>query len=111
MEYLKTVILSQLLLESNECLIDTKQYKQSIKLKINSLNKDLELIVQDEFKTIYGTDAETTTNLLNSIEAIVNKLKTQSLNDLILINSVINKYRENKEWFLEHGKVDFLKLD
>lgn len=41
-EYLKSVILSQLLLESNENLFFTQQYKQQIKHKINSLNKDLE---------------------------------------------------------------------
>ena len=35
-EYLKSVILSQLLLESNENLFFTKQYKQQIKHKINN---------------------------------------------------------------------------
>ena len=42
-EYLKSVLLSQLLLEANESLFFTTQYKQQIKNKINSLNKDLEI--------------------------------------------------------------------
>ena len=68
-EYLKSVLLSQLLLEANEGLFFTTQYKQQIKHKINSLNKDLEETVRNEYKIIYNTDPETTTNILNSIES------------------------------------------
>jgi len=110
-EYLKSVILSQLLLESNESLFFTKQYKQNIKHKINSLNKDLEGIVENEFKIIYNTDSETTTNILRSIEEIVGKLQTSSLDELVFINAVIDKYKENKEWFTEYGETEFLKLN
>jgi len=110
-EYLKSVILSQLLLESNESLIFTTQYKQQIKHKINSLNKDLEETVRNEFKIIYNTDPETTTNILRSIEEIVSKLQTSTLDELVFINAVIDKYKKNKEWFEEYGYAEFLKLD
>jgi ERCC4-type nuclease len=110
-EYLKSVILSQLLLESNENLFFTQQYKQQIKHKINSLNKDLEKIVRNEFKIIYNTDPETTTNILRSIEEIVSKLQTSSLDELVFMNAVIDKYKENKEWFTEYAETEFLKLD
>jgi len=111
LEYLKSVLLSQLLLEANESLFFTKQYKQQIKHKINSLNKDLEEIVRDEYKIIYDTDAETTTNILRSIEEIINKLQTSSIDELVMINAVIDKYKENSEWFKEYGETEFLKLD
>ena len=110
-EYLKSVLLSQLLLEANESLFFTTQYKQQIKHKVNSLNKDLEETVRNEYKIIYNTDPETTTNILNSIENIISKLQTSSLDELVFINSVIDKYKENKEWFNEHGETEFLKLD
>lgn len=110
-EYLKSVLLSQLLLEANESLFYTKQYKQQIKQKINSLNKDLEATVANEFKIIYNTDAETTNNILNSIESIVKKLQTSSIDELVFINAVIDKYKENKEWFIKYGETDFLRLD
>ena len=109
-EYLKSVILSQLLLEANESLFFTTQYKQQVKHKINSLNKDLENIVRNEYKIIYNTDAETTTNILNSIEEIVKKLQTSSLDELVFINAVIDKYKDNKEWFTEYGETEFLRL-
>jgi hypothetical protein len=110
-EYLKSVLLSQLLLESNEALFFTTQYKQQIKHKINSLNKDLEEVVRKEYSIIYNTDPETTTNILNSIEEIVKKLQTSSIDELVFINAVIDKYKENKEWFKEYGETEFLKLD
>ena len=110
-EYLKSVILSQLLLESNESLIFTTQYKQQIKHKINSLNKDLEETVRNEFKIIYNTDPETTTNILRSIEEIVSKLQTSTLDELVFINAVIDKYKDNAEWFSEYAQTEFLKLD
>lgn len=110
-EYLKSVLLSQLLLEANESLIFTTQYKQQIKHKINSINKDLEETVRKEYSIIYNTDPETTTNILNSIESIVKKLQTSSIDELVFINAVIDKYKDNKEWFAEYGYADFLKLD
>ena len=110
-EYLKSVLLSQLLLESNENLAFTKQYKRQVKQKINSLNKDLEEIVRSEFKIIYNTDPETTTNILRNIEEIIEKLQTQSLDELLFINAIIDKYRENKEWFVKYGETEFLRLE
>lgn len=110
-EYLKSVLLSQLLLEANESLFFTTQYKQQIKNKINSLNKDLESVVRNEFKIIYNTSPETTTNILNNIDQIVSKLQTSSIDELIFINSIIDKYKENKEWFKEFGEAEFLRLD
>ena len=110
-EYLKSVLLSQLLLEANESLFFTTQYKQQIKHKINSLNKDLEETVRNEYKIIYNTDPETTTNILNSIEEIVKKLQTSSIDELVFINAIIDKYKENKEWFKEYGETEFLKLN
>jgi len=28
-----------------------------------------------------------------------------------MIDAVIDKYNENREWFIEHASADFLKLD
>jgi hypothetical protein len=110
-EYLKSVILSQLLLEANESLFFTTQYKQQIKNKINSLNKDLEEIVRTEYATIYKTDAEMTTNILNAIDDVITKLQTCTIDEIVMINAVIDKYKENKEWFAEYAQAEFLRID
>lgn len=111
LEYLKSVLLSQLLLEANESLIYTTQYRQTIKNLINRLNKELEQVVFVEYTKIYNTDPEMTTNILRAIEDIITKLQTSTIDELVMINSVIEKYKENKEWFLEYGNAEFLKID
>ena len=111
LEYLKSVLLSQLLLEANESLFFTTQYKQQIKHKINSLNKDLEEVVRNEYQKVYETSPETTTNILRSIENIIEKLQKATIDELVMIDSVIDKYKQNKEWFVEHAEADFLRLE
>jgi hypothetical protein len=111
LEYLKSVLLSQLLLECNENLRYTKQYNGALKHLLNKVNSQLETTVFDEYRKIYEADAEMTTNILNSIEDIVIKLTTSDLDELVMINAVIEKYKENKNWFLEYGQAEFLRID
>ena len=111
LNYLKTVLLSQLLLEANEGLRLTKQYKQNVKQQINKLNQMLEEVVREEFNTVYDTDPQMVTNILNKIEELVDKIKGSSIDELIMINSVVDKYQENKDWFKEHAEAEFLKID
>ena len=111
LNYLKTVMISQLLLEANEGLRLTKQYKQNVKQQINNLNIMLEDVVREEFNTIYNTDPAMVTNILNKIESLIDKIKGSSIDELVMIGAVIDKYQENREWFEEHGQAEFLKID
>ena len=111
LNYLKTVMLSQLLLEANEQLRLTTQYKQNIKNQINKLDLMLEDVVREEFNNLYDTDPTMVTNILNRIESLVDKIKGSSIDELVMINAVVDKYQENKDWFTEHGEAEFLKID
>lgn len=111
LNYLKSVILSQLLLETNETLQYTTQYKQSLKNRINNLNKDLESICNVEYAKVYKTDPEMTQNILNSIDELITKLCMADLDELVMINAVVDKYKENKDWFKQYGEAEFLKID
>ena len=111
LNYLKTVLLSQLLLESNDQLRFTTQYKLNIKNQINKLNGMLEEVVRKEFDSIYTTDPEMTTNIMNRIEGIVDKIKDSSIDELVMLDAIVDKYKENKEWFQEHGQAEFLKIE
>lgn len=111
LEFLKSVLLSQLLLECNENLRFTKQYNGALKHLLNKVNSHLETNVYDEYRKIYNTDAEMTTNILRSIEDLVIKLTTSNLDELVMINSIIEKYNENRDWFKEYGNVEFLKIE
>jgi hypothetical protein len=108
--YLKSIILSQLLLEANEALVNTNVYKQSLKQQINRMNGILEPIVRQEFDGIYNSDPEMTTNILNKIDSIVSKMANYHLEELVILEAVVDKYENNKEWFLEHTASDFLKI-
>ena len=111
LNYLKSVILSQLLLETNEALSHTNRYKQDLKQQINRTNKLIEPIVREEYDKIYESDPEMCTNILNKIESLVNKIGQYQLEELVILEAVINKYAENKEWFLEHTASEFLRID
>ena len=109
--YLKSVVLSQLLLEANESLINTTVYKQNLKQQINRMNNILEPIVREEFDGIYKSDPEMTTNILNKIESIVTKICSYQLEELVILDAVVDKYEDNKEWFLEHTASEFLRIE
>jgi hypothetical protein len=109
--YLKSIILSQLLLEANESLVNTNVYKQSLKQQINRMNGILEPIVRQEFDGVYNSDPEMTTNILNKIESLVDKISSYQIEELVILEAVVEKYENNKEWFLEHTASDFLKIN
>jgi prephenate dehydrogenase len=111
LEFLKSVLLSQLLLECNENLRYTKQYNGALKHLLNKVILHLETTVYDEYRKIYEADAEMTTNILNSIEDVIIKLTTSDLDELVMINAVIEKYKENKDWFVQYGSAEFLRID
>lgn len=108
--YLKSVLLGQLLLEANDNLKHTKQYRHDLKNQINRVNKMLEHHINAEYDTIYNSDPTMTTNIMNRIDGLIEKIKGSSIDELVMIDAVIDKYNENREWFTEHGKAEFLRL-
>ena len=111
LNYLKSVLLSQLLLEANDQLKMTKQYKLNVKNQINKLDTMLEDVVREEFNTVYDTDPQMVTNILNKIESLIDKIKGSSIDELVMIDAVVDKYQDNKEWFKEYANADFLKIE
>tara|TARA_R110000803_G_scaffold68265_2_gene130081 strand:+ start:143 stop:508 length:366 start_codon:yes stop_codon:yes gene_type:complete len=109
--YLKSIILAQLLLEANESLVNTNVYKQSLKQQVNRMNSILEPIVREGFDNIYHSDPEMTTNILNKIDSIVGKVASYQIEELVILEAVVDKYEDNKEWFLKYTASDFLKID
>ena len=111
LNYLKSVLLSQLLLEANDQLKLTKQYKLNVKNQINKLDTMLEDVVREEFNTVYDTDPQMVTNILNKIESLIDKIKGSSIDELVMLDAIVDKYQDNKEWFKEYANAEFLKID
>jgi hypothetical protein len=111
MDVVKSIILSQLLLENNEELKGTKFYRQELKRDLNKIIGSLDKYSREYYDTLYNNDNDMVNNIMNRIEALTMKLSSSTIEDLILIDAVIDKYNENKEWFKKHEQVDFLKIN
>ncbi len=110
LNYLKVVVLSQLLLEANDELKGSNAYKHNIKLQINRTSDMLERVFKDDYSIIYTNNPEMCTNVLNKIDGLIDKIKTASIDELVMIDAVVDKYYENQDWFIKNENAEFLKL-
>jgi hypothetical protein len=111
LDYLKVVILGQLTIEAIENLKGTTKYRQDVKFLGNRFVNMLEEYVNEDFNTVYNNNEEMTMNVMRKINELINKIATSDIDDLVMIDAVIDKYKENREWFVEHASADFLKLN
>ena len=102
LNYLKVVVLSQLLLEANDELKGSNAYKHNIKLQINRTSDMLERVFKDDYSIIYTNNPEMCTNVLNKIDGLIDKIKTASIDELVMIDAVVDKYYENQDWFIKN---------
>lgn len=111
LSYLRFVVLGQMLLEVTDDLKNTSAYKQATKNLLNKLVDRIEVEAIKDFDAVYQTDPEMTTNIMRKVGQLVDKILTSDLDELVMMDSVIEKYQENKEWFKEYGSAEFLRLD
>jgi len=111
LNYLKVVLLSELLLEANEDLKDSQQYKLGLKQQVSRTNMMLDRIVRSEYDKVYGVDPQMATNVLNKIDSLLNSIRDASIQDLIIIEGIVKRYNEDKEKFRESEVVWFDKVN
>tara|TARA_B110000285_G_scaffold56739_1_gene64562 strand:- start:1117 stop:1485 length:369 start_codon:yes stop_codon:yes gene_type:complete len=110
--FLKSILLSQLLLEANESLITTNRYKQDLKQQGNRMINILEPIVRESFDVIYESDPMMTTNILNKVDSLIDRIsKFKTIEEVVILEAIVEKYENNKEWFMEYAQSEFLRLD
>ena len=110
--FMKSVLLSQLLLEANESLITTNRYKQDLKQQGNRMINILEPIVRESFDVIYDSDPMMTTNILNKVDSLIDRIaKLKSIEEVVILEAIVDKYENNKEWFMKYAQSEFLRLD
>ena len=109
--YLKSILLSQLLVESNETLKGSKFYRHSLKGTVNKANTELERAFNKDYEIVYQNSPEIATNVLNKIDDLINKISTSTVDELVLISDLVDKFQDNKEWYKENSSIDFLKID
>lgn len=111
LSYLKVVLLSELLLEANEDLKNSPQYKLSLKQQVSRTNMMLDRLVRSEYDKIYGVDPQMSTNVLNKIDSLLSLIKSASIEDLIVIESIVKRYNTDKQKFRESEVVWFDKIN
>jgi len=111
LNYLKSVLISQLLLEANDELQGSKGFKQNVKHQVNKTSKILEKEYQQGFNVIYNNNPEMCTNVLNKIDGLIHKIKTASIDELVMIDALVDNYFENKDELIKTQTAEFNKID
>jgi len=111
LNYLKSVLISQLLLEADDELQGSKGFRQNVKHQVNKTSKILEAEYQQGFNIIYNNNPEMCTNVLNKIDGLIHKIKTASIDELVMIDALVDNYFKNKDELIETQTTQFNKLD
>jgi len=111
LNYLKSVLMAQLLLEANDELKGSEAFRQNIKYQVGKTNKLLEQVYQQGFNTIYYNNPEMCTNVLNKIDNLIHKIKTASIDELVIIDALVDQYFKNKDEINETQTAEFTKID
>ena len=111
LNYLKSVLIAQLLLEANDELKGSEAFRQNIKYQVGKTNKLLEQVYQQGFNTIYYNNPEMCTNVLNKIDSLIHKIKIASIDELVIIDALVDQYFKNKEEINETQTAEFTKID
>lgn len=111
LNYLKSVLIAQLLLEANDELKGSKAFRQNIKYQVGKTNKLLEEVYQEGFNTVYYNNPEFCTNVLNKLDGLFDKIKTATIDELIMIDALIDQYYKDQDTINEEQKVEFTKID
>ena len=111
LNYLKSVLIAQLLLEANDELKGSEAFRQNIKYQVGKTNKLLEQVYQQGFNTIYYNNPEMCTNVLNKIDSLIHKIKVASIDELVIIDALVDQYFKNKDEINETQSAEFTKID
>ena len=111
LNYLKCVLISKLLLEANDELKGSKAFKQNVKYQVGKTNQILEQVYQEGFNTVYHNNPEMCINVLNKIDGLIHKIKTATIDELVMIDALVDQYFNNKEEINETQTAEFTKID
>jgi len=111
LNYLKCVLISQLLLEANDDLKGSKAFKQSVKYQVGKTNQILEQVYQEGFNTVYHNNPEMCLNVLNKIDGLIHKIKTATIDELVIIDALVDQYFNNKKEINKTQTTEFTKID
>lgn len=109
--YSNVVICGELMNNYIDELKDTRLYKQGLKNSCNNAQKDIEVMLKSELPRMYEADEMFLNNLMRDFKRLVENITMCGPDDLLVISQIINKYKEDKEAFLEKFEIKLDKID
>lgn len=95
----KSLILSQLLLETNDTLVGSKFYRQEFKRDLNRCITSLEAFTERYYSKMYNNDPQMATNVINKLETLVTAMSTSSIEELAMIGGLIENISDEPIYF------------
>ena len=103
--YSNVVICGELMNNYIDELKDTRLYKQGLKNSCNNAQNEIELMLKKELPRMYEADEMFLNNLMRDFKRLVENITMCGPDDLLVISQIINKYKEDKEAFLEKFEI------
>lgn len=108
--YVKSLILSQLLLEANDELEGTPFYDTRLNVDVKRVEKTLVKQIDKQFMNIYNADVALIHNVMSRLDGLVNKISSCKIDDLTMLDFITDKYLENNDWILENIELPIKPL-
>lgn len=97
----KRIILTQLLIELDDELIDDCEDQPQFRKLLERTNKESERIAIKNYDRLYTVDKSVLKTLMTAIDEVTGKMAKCSTADFIHINNIVQAYLENREDFKE----------
>ena len=108
--YVKSLILSQLLLDANDDLEDTSFFDTRLKTDVKRLEKTLVKAINKQFLIIYRQNPDLMHNIMRKVDDLVSKLSTCEIDDLTMLETVVDNYLKDPDWFVNNVDPKFIPL-
>lgn len=107
---LKRVILSQLLLELDDELMQDYKDNSNFKNHINKSNKAAERLFSKQYDELYKVDKTTLQNFMGQVDELTSLTSSFELTDFLYLNIIVKDYKNNPQKYQE-AKIQFTKID
>jgi hypothetical protein len=107
---LKRVILTQLLIELDDELIEDYENEKTFRNHLLKTNKEAERIASKNYDRLYNVDKTILQNFMREIDELTAGISSFELTDYLHLNRMVADYKINPEKYQEKS-IEFTKID
>jgi hypothetical protein len=106
----KRIVLSQLLMELDDELIEHYQDNKYFRSLLDRTNKETERLVSKQYNDLYNYDKEILHNLMNEVDNLTSKCAKVDIQDFPHLNIYLDKYLDDPKKH-QSEKIQFTRID